>query len=105
MTVVLDDVALLTASDTFQGTPWLTTFCEQLWEVGSSKRTWYELYGTLVQLLYMIGFIGLVSSSQGVATYQHQEDILGQRASSMDENAYFEIHPAFHEALEIKQNL
>jgi len=101
ITEVLDEIALLPADKNFSGSTWLTTMCEPIFAAGSAKKTWYETYGQLISLLYTIGFIGIAKGSQGRAQYSYENPGFAQFNGKLPENVYFEIHPAFRQALNI----
>lgn len=105
LTTVLDEIALLPADSTFQGAPWLTELCERIWEAGSGEKSWYELYGQLVKLLYNISFIGIAKNAQSHVIYSYNDGVLANHESNLSDSAHFVIHPAFHRALDLKQNL
>lgn len=104
LTKILDDIVEMPADPKFRGTIWLTKLSETIWASGSNQLTWYEWYGPLINLLYHISFLGLARGPQGVATYSYQalEHVI-ERAD-LPENVYFEIHPAFRRALDIRES-
>jgi hypothetical protein len=97
---LLDRVAELVGDSGFLGRTWLEPLCEVIWAIGSDKRTWVENYGPLVDLLYNIGFLGIVRG-QKEAVYSYEEQDLLVKTRSGLENLQFEIHPAFQQALNI----
>lgn len=105
LTIILDDIILLLGDTSFRGTTWLANLCEPLWAAGSSNLTWYEWYGSLVNLLYTISFLGLAKGKETQACYSYEQADRVQKAVDMLDTAFFEIHPAFHSALDIKTSL
>ena len=103
LTAILDDAILLLADTSFRGTHWLTNLCETLWSAGSSSRTWNEWYGPLVNLLYATSFLGLAKGRETQAYYSYEEiDNLGHMLD-LNDNVFFEVHPAFRLALDVKE--
>jgi hypothetical protein len=102
-TKALDTVALLVADATFKGTLWLTAMSQSLWAAGSALGDWFELYGSLVQFLYRIGFIGLAKQGDGKATYVYEDELFADSPENLNDDVLIEIHPAFRPALEIVQ--
>jgi len=99
---ILDDIALLPADTSFLGIHWLSPMCELLFAAeceGTSKKTWYEMYGQLISLLYNTCFIGIANGSNGRAIYSYENPGLVHFNTKLSENVYFEIHPAFRQAL------
>jgi hypothetical protein len=103
---ILDDIVLLPADKNFSGSTWLTTMCEPIFAAESAKKPWYEIYRQLISLLYTIGFLGIAKGPQGRAQYSYENPGFTQFNGNLPENVYFEIHPAFRQALNIleKQN-
>ena len=101
LTNVLNEIALLALDPTFLGTTWLTPMCENIWENESSDGTWFDKYGQLTQMLYTISFLGVSKSSSVEAVYSYTQPGKIQHASEVSEGSYFEIHPAFRQALDI----
>ncbi len=65
----------------------------------SRQRTWNEMYGQLISLLYTTSFIGLARGSQGKPLYSYNDPTPTELAASLPENIYFVIHPAFRQGL------
>ena len=99
MASVLDDVAMLLADVKFQGTAWLTSMCDPILSAG--EKTWYDMYGQIVDLLYNIAFIGVAKGAHGTPRYSYQDPRLGQGITDIDESTCFVIHLAFRRALDI----
>lgn len=101
ITSVIDDTTMVLAEHNFLGRHWLEPMCESIYGVGSTKKTWYEQYGQLINLLYNISFVGLVKGGQGRPSYSYENTESILHSSDLPENISFEIHPAFHRALDI----
>lgn len=98
---VFNEIAVLPANRNFLGKLWLTEMCEQIFAPESAKKTWYEMYGPLVNLMYNISFIGLAKGHDAQAIYSYEDPGLSQRIIDVSEHTYFEIHTAFRPALNI----
>jgi len=99
-TEVLDDVVLVLANRQFKGTPWLTGLSEPVLE-SSGGKSWYETYGALTRFFYEISLVGLATTAKGPAVYSYQAEAeLDER--NIPETAWFEVHPAFNRALDIR---
>jgi len=105
ITAIFDDIAVLPADKNFIGNQWLTNICEPIFTAGSAQKAWYEMYGRLVNLLYSISFIGLAKGPNGRALYSYEDPGLTHLMDGLAENAYFEIHPAFRQALSMTEEL
>lgn len=111
LTEALNQVALLLADQSFPGNGWLEPCCSQIWEEGSGSRTWAANYGKLVQILYQVGFLGLVKleqrrggqSTRTRAIYSYDEPELLKNLESLSDSSQFEVQPAFQQALDITQ--
>lgn len=101
ITDVFDEIAILTADKGFLGSTWLTKICEPIYSAPSEKKSWYDMYGQLTELLYNIAFIGLTKGPKGQPKYSYEEPGLIQLFNSLSENIYFVIHPAFRQSLNI----
>jgi len=99
ITEILDEIALLPANKGFLGSRWLTHICEPIFASDSRQRTWNEMYGQLISLLYTPSFIGLARGSQGKPLYSYNDPTPTELAASLPENIYFVIHPAFRQGL------
>lgn len=104
ITEVFEDIALLLADRNFLGKQWLEPICEPMYAATSAQKTWDEIYEKLIRLLYNIGFIGIAKGSQGHAAYVYNDPGLLQINGNLSANPYFEIHPAFRQALNIIEN-
>lgn len=102
MTTLLDEVAYLIADPSFQGTPWLTELSSQIWEIGSTERSWEELYMPLIELLFRISFLGLTKTTNGRAIYSYEEG-KAEALTELSEIQYFDVHPAFRQALDVTE--
>lgn len=101
ISLVIDDITMVLAERDFLGQQWLEPICEPLYAAGSTQKTWFEQYGKLINLLYNISFIGIVKGGQGRASYSYENTESILHTSNLPENISFEIHPAFHRALDI----
>jgi hypothetical protein len=100
---VLEEASILSAEPDFHGASWLTPMFDLFWSAGSKDRQWYELYGEMVKLLFDISFLGIARNRSSPAIYSHREPGLAQFADNMTEHACFEIHPAFRQALDVRE--
>lgn len=99
LTDILNKVAELLGDRGFRGEEWLEPICRAIWESGSDRRTWTENYGRLLELLYTVGFLGVVRGKQAV--YSYDDARLLASLGNVYENVQSEIHPAFYQALNI----
>jgi hypothetical protein len=89
ITEILDEIALLPAEMNFLESKWLTTICEPIYSGESAKKTWYEIYGQLVSLLYNIGFIGIAKGPHGRAQYSYENPGLSELNGNIPDKAWF----------------
>lgn len=99
-TKILDDVALLQASPSFEGTVWLSGKTQRLWDSGLGTE-WVELYGPLVRMLYEIGFLGVDRESRAPVFVTDRPTYLDRTSNIRDTR--FVIHPAFCSYLEVEE--
>jgi hypothetical protein len=104
ITEILEDIALLIGDRNFLGKQWLETMCEPMYAATSVQKTWEEIYGTLIKLLYNVGFIGITKGPHGRPVFAYDDPGLTQINGNLSPNIYFEIHPAFRQALNIVDN-
>lgn len=84
----------------FEGTVWVTECCSHFWQ-STEQASWYEAYGSLVQLLYNIGFVGCATSGEGTVHYAHSDPLYASESAKFEEGMRFCVHPAFRLALEV----
>ncbi|HEU5151777.1 MAG TPA: hypothetical protein VFU19_14850 [Iamia sp.] len=96
----LDDAMLLPADSGFPGTVWMTAASENMLGSGANSGSWGELYGELVQILFSIGFLGLIDE-RGRTVWAHDEAGYADSLASLDLTVGAEVHPAFRPALDI----
>ncbi len=103
LTPILDDIATIVLGDReFRGQAWLGPLCEPLFGGVGGARSWPQLYGGLVRLLFEIGFLGVAGSAKGRACYSYETEVEPGKLYLVEE-AHFEIHPAFRTALLVRQ--
>lgn len=102
--VILEDVALLLGDRNFLGKQWLEAMCEPMYAATNVPKTWEEIYGILIKLLYNVGFIGIAKGPHGRSVYAYDDPGLTQINGNLAPNIYFEIHPAFRQALNMIDN-
>lgn len=96
----LDDAILLTADPSFPGTVWMTRLSEAVWsDIG--LKEWYEIYQSLILMLFNVGFIGCVQGGKGKPTYSHEDPDLLQSTLTLSRVSSFCVHPCFRAALDI----
>lgn len=101
MTAPLNEVVLLPAESTFQGTKWVTEISEPIWNA-TPDDDWVDQYFPLVRLLFRIGFIGFSSSLGGKILYAHDDLEFCERPSNLTQHSQFAVHRTFHAALDIR---
>jgi hypothetical protein len=92
----LDEVALLPAEDSFAGATWVTERSIGLWSASPSDD-WEELYGPLLEVVYMTGLVGVASSRSSEPVYVYEDE----DPPVVSDRTFFHIHLAFHAALAI----
>jgi hypothetical protein len=100
LTVSFDDVALLLGDESFIGHHWLDSLTEKIF-YGNGK-SWYEMYIPLLRLLFTIAFLGIAKSNNGNAIFFYDDPDLINNIDFNSKTAFFDIHPAFHQALNIR---
>ncbi len=95
LTEVLDYIAVLPSDSMFRGQNWLMPLCNPIYSAGA--RSWYELYGKLLEILYTISFIGVVKGNRAIFAYN--DGSLLKVHSYVPDDMQFEVHPAFRSAL------
>jgi len=98
---VLDDVAMLIGDPAFKGRAWMEPMFSRLWAPGGQERTWEEIYGPIVDLLYNVSFLGIAAGPHAKPRYSY-EGMAPQRATAeVMETTVFKIHPMFARGLEL----
>jgi hypothetical protein len=100
LTAFFDDVALLVGDESFPGHHWLRSRTEQIF-YGTGK-SWYEMYMPLLNLLFVIAFLGIARSNNGDAIFFYNDPDLINNIDFNSKTAFFDIHPAFRQALNIR---
>lgn len=101
---LLDEAALLSLDETFPGKHWLSGLVLERLQ-GGDDGSWYEIWGGLTRLLYVIGFIGAGNARQRRVTYQYEAAQWCDHADNLGEDMFVEVHPAYRPALGIAQTL
>ena len=92
----LDEVALLPADPSFEGTVWVTERSVGLWSA-SGGGDWSDEYGPPVDVLFEIGLLGVAPDRSRKPRFVHDEPI-----GEVPDSAVFHVHPAYRAALEVK---
>jgi hypothetical protein len=96
----LDDIALLPADTSFRGNIWLSHLTEKIFEGNNSGRSWEELYGPLVRLLFDIGFLGVSYPPSYHDMFSYNLEAKAQQpALDLRPTTRFVIHKAYRAAL------
>jgi hypothetical protein len=96
----LDQAALLSLDERFPSKAWLSGLVVELLE-GTDDTTWYERYGTLLRLLYGIGFLGCGNDQQRRVVFNYEDPQWCDHADNLSDESFAEVHPAFRAALGI----
>lgn len=102
LTGVLDEAVLLAGDRTFNGTTWMLELGEAAWAGTSGEVDWFDVYQPLVRLLYRVGFLGVGKFKGAQITFAYDDMDFAERASNLEEDALFYVHPAFRATLDIK---
>lgn len=97
---LLDDIALLAADPSFEGTRWLTDLSEPLWS--GSNEDWVETYQRLAEFVYSMGFVGVAPDQSRAPTFAEEDPSFVSRRSNLGTAARFFVHRTFHEALGVQ---
>lgn len=97
----LDEIMLLVAERDFRGGEWVSKLSEAMWSANSNSE-WTDLYQPLASLLYDIGFIGMARKGVNNIIYSYDRPGFADSHRNLSEVEVFYIHPAYHDALEIK---
>lgn len=100
LTKILDNVAVVTAGEDFDGVAWLTELASPIWAGTHTPDEWVEMYGPLLQFLFRIGLVCPLRRDDRLITYQTHPYWLSS-ATNMAAASRFAVHPAFRPALEI----
>ena len=111
LTAKLDNCALLTTSDDFPGTVWMTNLAAPIWSSSVSDEP-AEAYQPLIRLLHNVGFLGFITSERDPAVpdwqlvdepviYSHDNPDFPDHVGNLKSVTGFVIHSAFRPALEI----
>jgi hypothetical protein len=86
---------------TFKGGQWLTHLCESLWDYTVDPSNWLQQYQPLLKVLYQIGLVGSSTSEAAPTSYFYESPAYVDRPGNLGDDAWFDVHPTFHLALEI----
>jgi hypothetical protein len=98
----LHEIMLLPAQRGFGGVTWVSRLSSNYWESQSGAEDWVESYLPLAACLYDIGFIGCASQQGNAPTYSYEDPSFLNRPSNLSATCCFYVHPAFHAALDIR---
>jgi hypothetical protein len=97
----LDEAALLLANPDFEGGSWLEKRSEKLWADSPFGESWVHLYQPLIQLLYELGFLGVMPPKEKECIYFYNRPNYVEGKNALAEVEEYLIHPAFRASLEI----
>lgn len=100
LTAGLDEVALVTANEGFEGVSWLTNLASPIWAGTHRPDEWVEMYAPLLRFLFRIGFVCPRRKDDRLITYETHPYWLA-KVENMSPEGRFSVHPAFHSALQI----
>lgn len=99
---VAENIFLLLADDKFSGTHWLEPMAQWYWSPGSNDISWEDGYGSLLDLLYKIGFIGITKGMGSKPTFSYETGAFHRALDLLRDNSSFEVQRAFRPALELR---
>lgn len=100
-TKILDAVTAIPARYPSIGEKWMDDLTRSFLEDGDTVQSWFDLYGSLLGLLYDISFVGISDSADSVPIYAHEE-APQPKLSEVDDDTWFHVHPAFRAHLELR---
>ena len=100
----LDEAMLLLSDDSgFRGHRWMEALSAAMW-ASNGEKSWTDLYQPLAKMLYEIGFIGIARPPKGKIIYFYDDATLADNPTILEHARNFNIHPAYHMALDLKAN-
>ena len=82
---------------------WMEALSAAMW-ARNGEKSWTDLYQPLTKMLYEIGFIGIARPPKGKMIYFYDDATLADNPVILEHARNFNIHPAYHMALDLKAN-
>lgn len=97
---ILDDIAILGTSATFDGHAWIEDLIDPIWQEGSDN--WYRQYHPLTEFCYSLGFLGVAMEGSAAPRFHSDDPLLIDSPDRLRSARYFYIHRTYHSALSVR---